>query len=93
MNFTEEQLEEIESMAGLFFSITEIMVCLEIPSHQEEEFKNVLLYHSQEPLYRAYHKGRITAEIELRQSIKSAALNGSNPAQNTMLQFYTQSRL
>ena len=35
----------------------------------------------------------ITAEIELRQSIKQAAANGSNPAQNTMLDFKINSML
>lgn len=93
MNFSEEQLEEVESMAALFFSVRDIMICLELPPHAEDEFTEILQVGYTHPLYKAYHTGRITAETELRQSIKMAALNGSNPAQNTMLNFNNQSRL
>jgi hypothetical protein len=93
MNFSEEQLEEVESMASLFMTIQDIMICLELPLTEEEEFSDILRSGYMHPLYKAYHKGRLGAEIELRQSIKMAALNGSNPAQNTMLNFNNQSKL
>jgi hypothetical protein len=93
MNLSGELLEEVENMAGLFFSVPDIMICLEIPIHQEEEFSEILKYNTGHPLYKAYHKGRLTAETELRQSIKMAALNGSNPAQNAMIHFKEQSSL
>ena len=93
MNFSEEQLEEVESMASLFMSVQDIMICLELPPHDEEEFTEILETGYIHPLYKAYHTGRLSAEIELRQSIKMAALNGSNPAQNTMLNFNNQSKL
>jgi hypothetical protein len=93
MNFSEEQLEEVESMAALFMSVQDIMICLELPPHEEEEFTEILEAGYIHPLYKAYHTGRLSAEIELRQSIKMAALNGSNPAQNTMLNFNNQSKL
>lgn len=91
MNLTEEQLEELESVAGLFFSIYEIMIVLEIPVHMEEEFTELLNYKKENPIFKAYHKGRLTADIELRIAIKQAALNGSNPAQNSMREFYINS--
>lgn len=93
MNLTEEQLREIEQLAGLFFSPAEIMINLEIPLHLEDEFRDIILLKNDNPIFKAYNKGRITAEVELRQSIKQAALNGSNPAQNSMLNFYLQSKI
>ena len=93
MNLTEEQLSELERLAGLFFSLSEIMVNLEIPAHHEDEFSNIILYENEHPIFKSYNKGRITAEIEMRQAIRQAALNGSNPAQTSMLNFYLQSKI
>lgn len=93
MNLTEEQLNEVEMLAGLFFSPSEIMINLEIPFHLEDDFLNILKLENNHPLFIAYHKGRLTSEVQLRQSIKQAALNGSNPAQNTMIDFYLNSKL
>jgi hypothetical protein len=93
MNFSEEQLEEVESMAALFMSVQDIMICLELPLYAEDEFTEILEANYNHPLYKAYHTGRLNAEIELRTSIKMAALNGSNPAQNTMLNYNNQSKL
>jgi hypothetical protein len=80
-------------MASLFMTVKDIMICLELPPREEDDFTEILEANYNHPLYKAYHKGRLGAEIELRQSIKMAALNGSNPAQNTMLNFNNQSKL
>jgi len=93
MNFSEEQLKEVESMASLFISVEDIMICLEIPACDEETFTDILQAEKDHPLFKAYHTGRITALVELRTSIKMAALNGSNPAQTAMLNFKTESEL
>jgi len=93
MNFSEEQLEEVESMAALFMSVQDIMICLELSPIEQDNFTDILETEYNHPLYKAYHTGRLGAEIELRTSIKMAALNGSNPAQNTMLNFNNQSKL
>lgn len=93
MNLTEEQLKELEELAGLFFSPSEIMLNLEIPIHLEDEFRDIILLKNDDPIFIAYNKGRIAAEIELRQAIKQAALNGSNPAQTSMLNFYLNSKI
>ena len=92
MNLNEEQLKELETMAGLFFPIPEIMIGLGIPVHMENEFSEILKFNKEHPAFQAYHRGRIAAEVELRQSIKQAALNGSNPAQTTMLEFLNNSK-
>ncbi|MCY1720170.1 hypothetical protein OU798_07440 [Prolixibacteraceae bacterium Z1-6] len=87
MNLNEEQLEELSVMAGLFFEVEDIMINLDIPLHQVEDFEHVLKYEKEDPVYLAYHRGRLKTEVELRTAIKQASLNGSNPAQNTMLEF------
>lgn len=93
MNFSEEQLEEIESMASLFYDIDDIIIALEIAPQENEFFKDIIAYNQEHPAFKAYHKGRLTTDIELRTAIKMAALNGSNPAQNTLINYYNQSKL
>ena len=93
MNFSEEQLEEAESMASLFYSVEDIMIALEIENIDQEDFRDILQFNNSHPLFKAYHRGRLTSDIQLRTSIKMAALNGSNPAQTAMLNFFIQSKL
>ena len=93
MNLNEEQLEEMESLASLFMPVRDIMICLEIPLILEDDFKDILETDYSNPIYKAYHTGRLNAEIELRTYTKMAALNGSNPAQTTMLNYNNQSKL
>lgn len=93
MNFSEEQLEEAESMASLFYSVDDIMIALEIENIEQEEFRDIIQYHNSHLMFKAYHRGRLTADIELRTAIKMAALNGSNPAQTTMIHYLNQSKL
>lgn len=91
MNLNEQQLKELELLAGLFFSVTDIMISLDIPLHLEGEFTDIIKYRCEHPAYTAFQRGRITSQTQLRQSIKQAALNGSNPAQSTMIEFYNNS--
>lgn len=93
MNLTEEQLNELETMAGLFFTVEDIMIALELPLFDEPEFTTIIKYQKNNPAFIAYNRGRLTAETELRQATKQAALNGSNPAQNAMIEFYNKSKI
>ena len=92
MNLNDQQLEQLEILAGLFFSVRDILIALEIPVQEEEHFTDIILYQNQHPVYITYNRGRLTAETQLRQAIRQAALNGSNPAQNTLLEFYSKSK-
>jgi hypothetical protein len=93
MNLTEEQLKELETMAGLFFTVEDIMIALELPLFDEPKFSDIIKYQKTHPAFIAYNRGRLTSETELRQAIKQAAMNGSNPAQNSMMEFYNKSKL
>lgn len=93
MNLTEEQLNEIESLAGVFMDPKDIMIILGLPKHQEERFIEILTWETENPIHSAYHRGRLKAIVTLRESIKQSALNGSNPAQIEMMKFFNNSKL
>ena len=92
MNLSEEQLSEIENMAALFFSTEDIAINVGLTGEDAEYFNVAVEFKSVEPCSMAYYRGRLTAEIELRKSIKQSALNGSTPAQTAMLNFERESR-
>ena len=88
MNLTGEQLSEVRDMAGLFFSIEEIAENIETDI-EEIEMEMAL---KQGEFYKAYRYGWLEAEIKLRKSIQQAAENGSNPAQQMLLNFQKNAR-
>lgn len=90
MNLSEEQLSEIEEMAGLFFRVEDIADNLELSM---EELEDLLLdvHLKQGDFYKAYRRGWLTSEVKLRKAIEKAAENGSNPAQQMLLDFQKQS--
>lgn len=97
MNFTEEQLNElyneIEEMAGLFFSPEEIAINAGFNEDWTELFvKDIETMNIHAPFANAYFKGRITAGIEIRKAIKQSALNGSNPSLQVMANFENETR-
>lgn len=89
MNFTQEQLEEIEAMATLFLPPDDIAINIGV---DPEEFAELI--HIKTGLgYLAYFKGWIKTEVKLRNSILQAALNGSSPAQQMMLQYQNKAAI
>lgn len=94
MNLNEDQLSEIEEMAGLFFSPEDIAINLELDEEDTELFvaavacKNTKNYQAG-----AYLKGWLSAEITLRKAIQQSALNGSSPSQQMMLNYQKESRI
>lgn len=88
MLFNEEQLKTIEEMAALFFSPEEIAINLEID--EIDDFITMIEIKSGEG-FRAYTRGRLRSEYELRSAIRQAAINGSSPAQNMMITFFKDS--
>jgi hypothetical protein len=78
---TEEQISEITNMAELFFSIDEIAANAECNADELRE--EIQCKHG--PGYNAYVSGWMRGEIPLRKAIATAAANGSNPAQQMMI--------
>jgi len=93
MNLNAEQLEMVEEMAGLFFSTDDIAICLEMNEQQGEEFADgVALKATRQPIVAAYLRGWLSGEVLLRKAIKQAALNGSSPSQQQLLNFQKENR-
>ena len=93
MNLNEEQLNEVEELAGLFFSPEDIAVNLELDEEFAEYFFEAVEYKSTGvPIVAAFFKGRISTEIELRKAIRQSAMNGSSPSQQMMLNYLKESR-
>lgn len=89
MNFTKEQLECIEEMAGLFYNPEDIAINIEMDS---EDFCNQVKAKTGEG-FKAYMRGWIKKDIALRQAISKAAENGSSPAQQLMIDYQNKNRV
>jgi hypothetical protein len=68
---SEKQLQEIEQMANAFFSENDVCDLVEIDYE----------YRKNPEFIRAYKKGKLTKEYELRKAVLDLAVNGSSPAQ------------
>ncbi|MFZ4401480.1 MAG: hypothetical protein ACOYO1_15700 [Bacteroidales bacterium] len=88
MNFSEEQLKEIERMAAMFFTAEEIAVNIEVDA---EDFA-ILILAKQGPAYMSYMTGWLKTDVELRKCILQSALNGSSPAQQMMKEYQNRAR-
>ncbi len=90
MHLSGEQLKSIEEMASLFFAPQEIAVNLEIGD--VEKFCAMLGLREGDA-WNAFQRGRLRTEAQLRSAIRQAALNGSSPAQQMMIEFLKSSAL
>ncbi len=88
MNLTEEQLKGIENMASLFFSAADIAFNIEVDVDDFTE----LIQTKQGEAYKAYFKGWMNSEKDLRKSILESALNGSSPAQQMMKEYQNKAK-
>jgi hypothetical protein len=68
---TDAQLDEVQSLAGLMFSESEIITIMGLDDNvmPGDDFKKSFL------------KGKLIKQAELRKSIFDLAINGSSPAQ------------
>ena len=93
MNFSQDQLKDIEDMAGLFFGAEDIAINLELNEDETELFGfQIDSKNTDFPEVAAYLRGRLTAEIVMRKAIKQSAQNGSSPSQLQMLNFLKDSK-
>ena len=73
----ESFITEVETYASLMFSKEEIAVILEVDPAELA----VLLQDQDHPVFRAFQRGRLKREAEVRKGIFDLAQNGSSPAQ------------
>ena len=81
MHLSEEQIKQIEEMAYRLMSPELIAINIEV---DEDDFTDTLT-HLDSNVRKAYYKGLIRQQSDLRESIIKAAHNGSNPAQEQLL--------
>ena len=88
MNLTAGHYKEIEDMAALFIPPEDIAVNIGLGDTDAEQFlASIQCRDMGNPVFKAYYKGRLGTEIKLRAAISQAAMNGSSPAQQLMVQF------
>ncbi len=93
MNLSAEQIDMVEELAELFFSPEDIAVNLELNDEETEIFVDgVTTRCSSIPVVGAYIRGWLQGEITLRKAIMKAAINGSNPSQQQLLNFLKESK-
>ena len=73
----ESFITEVETYASLMFTKEEIAVILEV---DPSELKT-LLKDQGNPVFKAFQRGRLKREAEVRKGIFDLAQNGSSPAQ------------
>ena len=77
----ESFLSDLESYSALMFTRGEIAVIMEVDQNELSD----LLMDKQSPAYKAFQRGRLKREAELRKGIFDLASNGSSPAQTLAL--------
>ncbi len=80
MQLSPEQLAEIENFAGLYFTVDEVAMIMELDKEAvREEYSN-----PSSEFHRHYQKGFLLSESKLRQCILDLALRNSSPAQDAI---------
>jgi hypothetical protein len=77
MEMTEAFIAELENYASLMFTREEIAIILEVDPMQLKK----VLKNGDSAAFRAFQRGRLKREAEVRKGIFDLALNGSSPAQ------------
>ena len=89
MQQNESFISDIETYASLMFTKEEIAVILEV---DPAELK-ALLQEGESPSFRAFQRGRLKREAEVRKGIFDLAQNGSSPAQAFAMKIIENAKL
>lgn len=90
MELTNEQLLQLQEYAAALMNITEIAILMDIPPVARTQFKVMCTKDEDSPLYEAFHKGRLTTKLELRQNIIKLAKAGSPAAEPLAIKFINE---
>jgi len=77
IDLNESFITEVETHASLMFTKDEIAVILEVDPAE----LGTLLEDQDNPVFKAFQRGRLKREAEVRKGIFDLAQNGSSPAQ------------
>ena len=83
---SDDERADLSQCGAVGFTFEEVSLLFNLdPSEVRRQFSS-----KSGDIYMAYIRGRLQAELLLRQKLFSSACNGSNPAQSQMLQLYQQ---
>jgi hypothetical protein len=88
-SYSDEQLLQVQELAGAFFTPKEIALIMDFPV---EQFANDCQIECNK-VARAYLAGKLKKEFEVRKSIIQLATSGSSPAQAMSLELIKQANL
>lgn len=88
-NLSPDLLKDLEEFASLMFSVEEISLILETDIAELQE----AVRDPRSEAYRAFRKGRLQREAEVRTSIFTLAKNGSSPAQLSALKLIENAKM
>jgi len=89
MNLSEEQLKEIEELAGLFLSPEEIAVLMDLDGSL---FSDTLLK-KKGPVWLAYFKGKTISKKQIHANVIKMARNGSPQAEELARQMIQEQNI
>lgn len=92
MNLSDEQLAQVEEMSGALLPPHEIAILLNIEADQRDLFADICRNHKGNPIYAAYHRGRLQTKYELRKTVIRLAKAGS-PAAEPLADAYMKEQL
>ena len=86
---TNEQLDQLENLAKLFYTVSECAVILEV----DKKNLGILIQDDDTKESKRYHKGLLESEKEVREKVIEMALRGSTKAQAQAIEFIKQAKL
>jgi hypothetical protein len=89
MDQSESFINELETYSSLMFTREEIAVILEV---DPADLKS-MLQDRESPVFKAFQRGRLKREAEVRKGIFDLAQNGSSPAQAFAMKIIENAKL
>ena len=89
IDLNESFITEVETYASLMFTKDEIAVILEVDPVQ----LHTILEEQDNPTFRAFQRGRLKREAEVRKGIFDLAQNGSSPAQTFAMKIIENAKM
>ena len=93
MGLTDEQLNKLCEYASALLPPGEIAILLGIPPEERKEFAVRCRTREGDPVYEAFHLGRLTTKLELRTNIIKLAKAGSPAAEPLAEKFLREQNL
>lgn len=90
MEFNQEKIEQLEEYSAALMNIGEIAILLDIDPDKRSLFHVKCTQDTASAIYKAFHKGRLTTKLELRQNIIKLAKAGSPAAEPLAIKFINQ---